>query len=61
MNTLNELRIWCIQQGNKYPQLKSDINGFYELALMELEDETSSLQGEIDSCVIAIEQMIENL
>lgn len=58
MNTFLELRKYCNEQIEKHPDLKEDINEYFELAKDETE-QGGSKQGEIDSCITAINQLIE--
>lgn len=57
MNTFLELRKYCNEQIEKYPDLKEDINDYFELAKDETE-QGGSKQHEINLCVSSIDQLI---
>jgi hypothetical protein len=57
--TLRELHQYCVEKANQYPELANEIDTFYDLAVMEIED------GEPESheCELAmsdIEDLINN-
>lgn len=59
MNTFLELQKYGNEQIEKRPDLKENINDLIQLAISETQ-EGGSKQNEIDSCEIAIDQLIES-
>ena len=58
MNSLPNLRVFVKEQIAKYPELEENIKGLYHLCLAEIA-EGESVQNEIDHCIFAIEEIIE--
>lgn len=59
--TLQELYKYCIEKANQYPKLSDDIDSFYDLAEMEVQD-GGSQNHECELAVSDIENLIkENL
>ena len=59
MNTWTELRTWCDEQIQAYPEHGEEINDLYQLAMDEAEDESASEQHEIASCISSVEELLE--
>jgi uncharacterized UPF0160 family protein len=55
---LEYLRKFIKEKKEQYPSLTSKINDWYYLCLSEI-DEGGSEQGEVDSCISTIEEIIE--
>lgn len=48
--TLTELQKYCVEMAKKHPQHQDDINSFYDLAEMEIQDGSS----ELHECELAV-------
>lgn len=53
--TLRELHQYCVEKANQYPELANEIDTFYDLAEMEVEDGGS----ETHECELAISDIEE--
>jgi hypothetical protein len=56
---LEYLKVFIKEKKEKYPSLRSDINELYYLCLSEI-DEGGSEGNEVDHCIAAIEELIED-
>lgn len=59
MNTIAELKVWVLEQCKQHPELKSQIIGFYNLCLDEVEDGGSE-QQEVYSCIHDVNDLIDD-
>ncbi len=59
MQTLNELRQFCLETIKDYPHLESEILDFFQLAEMEINDGESE-QNEVHLAYNDIKQLITN-
>ena len=56
--TLRELHQYCVEKANQYPELANEIDTFYDLAEMEVEDGGSEAH-ECELAVSDIEELIK--
>ena len=58
MTTTKELRVYAQEQIEKFPNLKKDIVGLFNLCVNEI-DEGGSVEHEVQLCHSEIEQLIK--
>ena len=56
--TLQDLHKYCVEKANQYPELANEIDTFYDLAEMEVEDGGSEAH-ECELAVSDIEELIK--
>ena len=56
--TLRDLHQYCVEKANQYPELANEIDTFYDLAEMEVED-GGSVEHECELAVSDIEELIK--
>ena len=57
--TLRDLYQYCVEKANQYPELANEIDTFYDLAQMEIED-GGSVEHECELAISDIEELINN-
>ena len=57
--TLRELHQYCVEKANQYPELANEIDTFYDLAQMEVED-GASVENECELAISDIEDLINS-
>ena len=57
--TLRDLHQYCVEKANQYPELSNEIDTFYDLAQMEVED-GASVEHECELAISDIEDLINN-
>ena len=57
--TLQDLHKYCVEKSNQYPELANEIDTFYDLAQMEVED-GASVEHECELAISDIENLINN-
>jgi len=57
--TLRDLHQYCVEKANQYPELANEIDTFYDLAQMEVED-GGSVEHECELAVSDIEELINS-
>ena len=57
--TLRDLHQYCVEKANQYPELANEIDTFYDLAQMEVED-GASVEHECELAISDIEELINN-
>ena len=57
--TLQDLHKYCVEKANQYPELSNEIDTFYDLAVMEIED-GASVEHECELAVSDIEELINS-
>ena len=57
--TLKDLYQYCVEKANQYPELANEIDTFYDLAQMEVED-GASVEHECELAISDIEDLINN-
>ena len=58
--TLRDLYQYCVEKANQYPELANEIDTFYDLAQMEVED-GASVENECELAVSDINDLINGL
>ena len=57
--TLRDLYQYCVEKSNQYPELANEIDTFYDLAQMEVED-GGSVEHECELAISDIEDLINS-
>ena len=59
MSTQRELRNWIVAMAKRYPELTNEIYDAYDLFVMEIEDESASVQNECELCISEVMHLID--